>query len=490
MTLRTSRNSSSTPTSRTGNTQRPNTQTPTRSPQKKQQPADRFEGSRKSAPVALKPTETPQQERARRIQELHGKLNQVATAEPPLSEAALQKLLGIEADGKYHIYDSQLDATTRQGLFDTMRGIHRLGQARISISEGNHDVAKRLLDMDPKDAEVLGVINYRDAALSKGITHQELGPIIRASLELTQKTYGALSLEQEALNKEAGNSLAMGKQVSEYFLGKERVMSQGPIIQAACNDVVKYSGELEKALAMPLTDGNRAAAVKQAKDKLDANLRTLGQDPVNDLEKGRRGTIDGLNNTADLVGSVPTPVTRGAALLMRTTANGLEYASGDITGKQFALKEAGAIIDAAGGQITQRLGTAAKLFADAGFEFKKTLAAELGKIDPKLPANEQARLGQIAVRTALHNAVFGAFSDAIGNSFGEPGKKLVTELARTVTSGLAGTLSTAANEINKTLHDQSLSPEQKSAMIKESLWKGAQNVVKTASEGMLKALEK
>jgi hypothetical protein len=470
-------------------TTRPTPQTPTRPQAKQQRPVDRFE-TRQSAPVVLNPTETPQQERARRIGELNSILNQILTANPPLSEEGISKLLGSQGDNKYEIRNSQLDAATKAGLFDMMRGIHQLGRARIAVAEKHDSVARALLDMDAKDVETLGVIDYRNAAVQDGLTYEELTPLYQARVKVAQDAFGAISVEQEALNAEAGSSLQLGKEVAEYFQRKDKVMSQGPIIQNACVMVVKYSQELEKALARPLTDSNRAAAVKEAQRQLDANLKVLGADAVNDLEKGRRGTIDGLNNTADIVGSIPTPVTRGAALLMRTAANGLEYASGDINGNQLAWKQAAAVIDAAGGQITQKMRAAGKVLADAGFEFSKSLAAELGKIDPKLPPNEQERLGKIAIRTALHNAVTGAYSDAIGASFGEAGKRFVNELARTVVTAAMGTLSTAANEINKTLYDKSLTPEQKAAQLREALWKGLTNAVKTSTEGALEALKR
>jgi hypothetical protein len=454
-----------------------------------QRAVDRFEQTRQRAPVSLKPTETPQQERERRVRDLHGILNQVATANPPLSEDGISQLLGSKGDNKYDIVGSQLDATTRQGLFDLMRGIHQLGRARLAIAEGNHDVAKGMLDMDPADQHP-GVTHYRDAALKKGLTYEELAPLSRASIAVAQGAYGALSTEQEALNQEAGKLLARGKEVTAYFEGKGEVMSQGPIVQTTLEQVRKYSKELERALAMPLTDGNRATEVKAAKEKLDANLKDLGPNALNDLEKGRRGTIDGLNNGADIISAIPTPPTRVAGLITRTVANGLEYASGDINGKQFALKQTAAIIDAAGGQITQRLGNVAKSLADAGFEFQKSLASELAKIDPKLPESEQERLGKIAIRTALHNAVTGIYSDAIGNSFGEPGQRFIKELARASSTGLAGVVATGANEINKTLYDKSLTPEQKSLMIREALWKGVTNVVKTATESVLAAIRR
>jgi hypothetical protein len=126
-----------------------------------------------------------------------------------------------------------------------------------------------------------------------------------------------------------------------------------------------------------------------------------------------------------------------------------------------------------------------KFVTDAGSEFSKTLAGELGKIDPKLPQNEQDRLANDAVKTALLSTVTAAYTDALGGSFGEAGQGLIKELARMTTTGLVGAVGTYANEIRKTLHDPKLTPEQKSAQIREALWKSVQNVVKTGAEGII-----
>lgn len=457
------------------------------STQNRQTVGDSFETPKKTA-VVLTPPETAAQERARRVGELHRILDQVKNANPPLSEEQISTLLGSQGDNKYEIRNSQLDKGTMQGLFDLMRGIHQLGRARIALAAGETDVAKTLLDMDPTD-EHPGVITYRDRAIYNGLTSAEVGPLALANIDVTQAAFGALSVEQQQANADAQKTLAAGNEVSQYFLSKNKVMSQGGAVQTACEYVVKYSQQLERALAMPLTDGNRATEVALAKQNLDQYLRFLGVDPVKSLEAGRRNTIDTLNNIGDVVSQVPTPITRGAGVLFRTAANGLEYAAGDIDGKQLAWKQAAAIIDAAGGQLTQKLRGAGKIVADAGFEFQKSLAAELGKIDKNLPPDEQARQGRIAIRTALHNSVTGALTDFMGGAFGDAGKKFSAELVRAAVMAGGGALSTAANEINKTLYDTSLTPEQKSAQIREAVWKGVTNAVKSSSEGLLEAVK-
>lgn len=456
-----------------------------RQPQSKAAPGDSFETPR-SRPVELKPTETAAQERTRRVGELHRVLEQVKTAQPPLTEAQVAGLLGVK-NGEVRIDSSKLDKATMRGVLNFKLGILQYARARTALAENNPAQARAYLDMDSDPYEGVGALR---SASSQGLTSQELGPLARAQVELMEQAFGAVNPEQERLNASAQQTLGLGKEVSDYFLSKNKVMSQGGGVQAVCEHIVNYTQKLEQALAMPLTDGNRKAAVENAQANLDQYLAVLGLDPVKRLEAGRRNTIDTLNNLADLVGQVPTPITRGGALLARTAANGLEYASGDITGNQLFWKEAAALVDAAGGQATQKLGAMTKVLADAGVEFTKSLAAELAKIDPKLPASEQERLTKIATRTALHNAVTGALTDFAGASFGEAGKKFTAELVRVAVASIGGAVSTAANEYNKTAFDKNLTPEQRAAQLGEVAWKAVTNAVKTASEGIIEAIKR
>jgi hypothetical protein len=171
-------------------------------------------------------------------------------------------------------------------------------------------MARAYLDMDPSD-EYPGVVSFRDEATRKGLTPQEVGPLALANQEVLKNAFGALSVEQEKLNFEAGSSLGLGKEVTAYFESKNEVMSQGGLIQTTLQKVRHYTGELEKALALPVTDSSRDQAVRSARNELDSYLKILGQDPVARLEKNRKAVIEGLNNAGDLVGSVPTPFTRG-----------------------------------------------------------------------------------------------------------------------------------------------------------------------------------
>lgn len=442
---------------------------------------DGFENTKGKAPVVLKPTETAEQERARRVADLQGKLNQVLRAEPPMTEAQLGQLLGTADDGKYNIENSQLDATQRKGLFSLMRCIHQVGRAREAIANGDAYKAKAYLDTDRSDAYP-GAIAFRDAAYFNGMSGPEVLPFARAIIDVTQ---GATSL----LESENMASLTAGKEIADYFKSKNEVMSQGPLTQQVLRNVVRYQGELEKAMAMPVSDGNRAEAIRVAKENLDNNVRALGPNPLKSLEEGRRGTIDGLNNIGELVGSVPTPVTRAAGALMRTAANGLEYASGDINGTQLAYKQTMVLVDAVGGQLTQKMRMLPKLVADAGLEFTKSLTGELAKIPADASESDRRIATDKAVRSALYNTVMNVLTDIGVASMGEAGQKVASELARALTASSMGAIGAAGSELYKISMDPNLTPEKKAAAMKEVAWKGLTNLVKTTSEGALEAVK-
>lgn len=443
---------------------------------------DSFQSGRTKAPVVLAPTETAAQERSRRVTELQGKLDQVRNAQPPMTEAQLDSLLGTADDGKYNINNSQLDPETRRGLFSMMRCIHQLGRARDAIGKGDAYLAKAYLDTDRTDAYP-GAIAFRDAASFNGMTGPEVLPFARAIIDVTQ---GATAL----LESDNMSSLGAGKEIANYFESKNEVMSQGAMTQQVLHNVVKYTRELEEAMAIPVTDGNRPEAIRIAKENLDANVRALGPEPLKSLEEGRRGTIDGLNTIGELVGSVPTPITRGAGALLRTAANGLEYASGDINGTQFALKEAFVAVDAVGGQLTQKMRMLPKLVADAGLEFTKSLASELAKIPADASESDRKVATDKAVRAALYSTVMGVLTDIGVASMGEAGEKIATEVARALTSTAMGALGAAGGELYKIANDPSLTPEKKAAAMKEVAWKGMTNLVKTLSEGALESVKK
>lgn len=437
-------------TTRTGSTQptsqKPKSQT---KPSTNSRSVDSFQSVRTKAPVVLAPTETVAQERSRRVTELQGKLDQVRNAQPPMTEAQLDSLLGTADDGKYNINNTQLDPETRRGLFSMMRCIHQLGRARESIGNGDAYLAKAYLDTDRTDAYP-GAIAFRDAASFNGMTGPEVLPFARAIIDVTQ----------------------------------------GAMTQQVLHNVVKYTRALEEAMAIPVTDGNRPEAIRIAKENLDANVRALGPEPLKSLEEGRRSTIDGLNTIGELVGSVPTPITRGAGALLRTAANGLEYASGDINGSQFALKEAFVAVDAVGGQLTQKMRMLPKLVADAGLEFTKSLAGELAKIPADASESDRKVATDKAVRAALYNTVMGVLTDIGVASMGEAGEKIATEVSRALTSTAMGALGAAGGELYKIANDPSLTPEKKAAAMKEVAWKGMTNLVKTLSEGALESVKK
>ncbi|PZR12266.1 MAG: hypothetical protein DI536_15280 [Archangium gephyra] len=447
-----------------------------------QRPVDAFERTTRKAPVELKPTETAAQERARRVSELQGKLQQVMNAEPPMTEAQLRELLGAADDGNYDKAGSnQLDAETRRGLYAMMKCIHQIGRAREAVSKGDAYLASAYLDADRSD-EYTGAISFRDAARFNGMTGPEVLPFARAIIDVTQRA-------TPLLERENMTSLTAGKEIAAYFKARNEVMSQGPVTQQVLRNVVRYTQELEQAMAMPVTDGNRAEVIRIAKENLDNNVRALGPDPLKALEEGRRGTIDGLNTIGELAGSVPTPVTRAAGALMKTVANGLEYASGDIDGTQLAFKQTMVLVDAVGGQVTQKMRMLPRLVADAGLEFTKSLTGELAKIPTNASDADRRIATDKAVRTALYNTVMNVLTDIGVASMGEAGQKVATELARALTASSMGALGATGSELYKLANDPGLTPEKKAAAMKEIAWKGLTNLVKTTSEGVLEAVK-
>ncbi|MGV3623394.1 MAG: hypothetical protein ACO1OB_21420 [Archangium sp.] len=452
----------------------------TKTTQKKS--VDSFETTKRASPVELKPTETVAQERSRRVGELQMKLETVLRAQPPMNEAQIDQLLGSAGDNKYEIRNTQLDGPTKQGLFSLMRTIHQVGRAREAIANGDAYKAKAYLDTDRSDAYA-GAIAYRDAAYFNGMTGPEVLPFAKAIIEVTQGATSLLESDNMASLKSAG-------EIADYFASKNQVMSQGPLTQQVLRNVVRYKKELEDAMAMPVTDGNRAEAIRIAKTNLDNNVNALGPNPLESLEKGRRGTIDGLNNIGDLVASVPLPVTRAAGAAFKTAANGLEYASGDINGTQFAFKQTMTVVEAVGGQATAKLRMLPKLVADAGVEFTKSLTGELAKIPADASESDRRIATDKALRTALYNTVFNVLTDIGVASMGEAGEKVATELARAVTASSMGALGATGSELYKIANDPQLTPEKKAAAMKEIAWKGLTNLVKTTTEGAIEKFKK
>lgn len=446
--------------------------TPAR-PAPKRAPDSSFAPAKKQS-VVLKPVENPALLKAEMLKKVQSFVQQAATASPPMNREQLSVAFTEALTGK-----GSLTPPAREALNDLARGGFQIGMARSEVANGNPDIARTYLDQPLVPSQIentyAGAIAYRDQATRSGeLSPADVAPLALAIIDVTVSSLGALSPEQGKLNSEASDALKQGEAVKDFFLSKNKVMSQGGGVQAANEKVIQYSNELRLALSLPLSAPNRDQAVREATASLKSYLVVTGT--PEQLDAGRLSVIDGLTKIGDVATNIPTPMTRAFGGVMKEVAAGLQYAAGDISGEQLALTTASNLIDVVGGQAAQKLKGVGKVAVDASLEFSKTFFEEMGKIDSKLPPAEQQKLRMKAATTAAYNTISSRLKEVLG---GDVSANVVDTIARAfvngVTSGMTKGVWDAATK-------PGLSPQERQALLKDAVWKGSMEAVKAASE--------
>lgn len=435
-----------------------------------------FEVAPKKPKVVLAPElpPLPPQTKEGMVKQIHAFLQQAATSQPPLSEEALVAGFKASLRGK-----AGLPEQTQDALRDLARGAIQLGRARLQASQGQLELAADYLDQPEQvggtDDAYGGALVYRDRALASGaLTQADVGPLAVAIRDVTGSTLGALGPQQAQLNQDAAAMLKEAGAYKDFLESKNFVLSQSQLKQVPANDLVQQYGQLERALQLPLTDPTRDDTIRGLLTSMRSNISQLGS--IQTLDENRLAASEGLEKLGSLIGSIPTPPTRLLGGSLKQVSATLQWAANDISNDQYALKTVSNVLDVAGGNLGDKLTGSVKVLAEVGFDFMKTLTDELSKVDQKADGETKSREQLKACANAAYTTAVNQLRAKLG---GEVPERVIQGVARTFVSAVTSAVSDGAWDA---LTNPKLTPQQRSARLRDITFKAAGEAVKSLGE--------